>query len=237
MLTDDQVRDRLVEGLHAVADPIQPAPDLLDTIHRHHVCRQLVMPLGLALALAASIATLVTWPSTGQHRVDRLAVKPTAATEPTTVRLFDYDFTLPDGYVVTRGPQTVDLSHAVPHQPVGGETASFEAGKDQSTIEVTVYRGAIADAESSVTPPSPDTLRRFTIAGHPATATTTAAGGEQCVTKENGRSVIRVNDTGPCGQETTETRVSSAPHEQVWVTSLDADQTSVHAMLEHALAA
>ena len=114
--------------------------------------------------------------------------------------------------------------------------ASFSAGKGDRTLGVTVYRGDIADAEASVTPPRPDTKQQFTIAGRPAMSTTMAAGGAQCLTKDRGVTVMRVAEAGPCGQQTTELRVSSAPHEQIWVTSADVPQSDIRSMLEQALA-
>jgi hypothetical protein len=111
----------------------------------------------------------------------------------------------------------------------------LRAHRGDQVLGVTVYRGPIADAEATVVPPNPGSLRIGTIAGFPSKTYSYAAGGPQCITKENGRSLVRVDATGPCAQEGSETRVDSGEHELVWATSEDLPMTTVDAVLESGL--
>jgi hypothetical protein len=242
MLTDDDVLAQLRRSFAASAGALTPDPDLLSRVrHQHHraVRRQrLLAPAGAAVLGLAAAGAVTAWPAGSDRPLARLGADPTPSpTTPQpgpTVTLFDYTFTLPSGFVVTSHKE-VDLATAEPPQPVHGQTAFFSARKGAQSLDVTVYRGPIADAEATVQPPNPGSVSTHRVAGFWAKTYTYAAGGPQCVTKENGRSLIKVGATGPCSQEGAETRVPTAPHELIWVMSEDVPNDVVVTMLESGL--
>lgn len=242
MLTDDDLAARVRRSFAGTLEGVVPKPDLLSRVRHDHVRsvrrQRLLVPAGVTVL---GLGAFVAWPAGGGRPTERLGAAPTPSASPSpepagpTVTLFDYHFTLPSGFVVDSVEQ-VDLAKADPPQPVHGESAFFSAHKGLQQLGVTVYRGPIADAEATVQIPSSDAVRTATIAGFPSKSYSYAAGGPQCLTKENGRTLMRVEDTGPCSQEGSETRVTTAPHEQVWANAQDVPLTEVDAMLESGLA-
>jgi hypothetical protein len=242
MLTDDDLVTQLRGSYAGSVAPVSPAPGLLERVHHEHsrsVRRQrLLVPAGVAVLGLAGAAAFSAWPSAPpavpQDFLGGSATPSPEALPGPTVKLFDYTFTLPSGFVVD-SVKHVDLSKQQPPQPVHGKTAFFEAHNGEQLLSVTVYRGPIADAQATVQPPDPGSVRIGKIAGFPSKTYSYAAGGPHCITKENGRSLVRVDATGPCSQEGSETRVETAPHELIWVMAQDVWQTTVDAVLESGL--
>lgn len=243
MLTDDDVLTQLRGSFASTAASVAPSPGLLSRVHHEHhrvVRRQrLLAPAGVAVLGLAGASAFAAWPGVPERPADRLGATPTA--QPTvpapgpTVKLFDYTFTLPSGFVVS-SVRHVDLAKQRPPQPVHGQTAFFSARKGEQSLDVTVYRGPIADAQATVVPPDPGSLRTGTVAGFPSKTYSYAAGGPHCITKENGRSLVKVEATGPCAKEGSETRVDTGPHELVWAMAEDITLTTIDEILENGLA-
>jgi hypothetical protein len=252
MLTEDRARllfhARADEVLADVEAPAELLGEVNRQVRRHRRRRAAVVVPVVAGVLTAGVVTAVsTW--TGHKTVDLRPSNPPATwISPAprtknvgpTVRLFDYAFVLPKGFRVTDRSGAIELGHAHPAQPVAGRTAFFGAKSGPRSLDVAVYRGAIAAAEAGLQQPRPQQVVHTTIAGYPATVdpfgtsrTCRRAGPTSQASPSNNDCSGHLGT--PAGSGLYETRVRPSARELILVESSGVARPAVIGMLAAAL--
>jgi hypothetical protein len=252
MLTEDRARFLFHARAEEVLADVEAPADLLGEVNRQ-VRRQrrrraaVVVPVVAVVLTAGAVTAVSTW--TGAETVDVRPSNPPAtwiAPAPRTnnlgptVRLFDYKFVLPKGFRVTDRSGAIDLGDAHPAQPVAGRTAFFSAKSGPRSLDVAVYRGAIAAAEAGLQQPRPQQVVHTTIAGYPATVdpfgtSRTCRPAGQTSQGSPGTSDCTGRLGAPAGSGLYETRVRPSVRELILVESSGVARHAVIGVLAAAL--